>query len=711
MSTTVYADLEIGLESAGIGTGHYQAELRFNDPNSEAEVRPERGAVVLDDGELLDLHFEPDEYSRKLTQGLFHAENIRALFARAMAVAEAQGAFLRVCLRIGPTALELHALRWELLADPESLNAAQPRSLANSERTLFSRFMASNDWRPVRLRPKSDLRALVAVASPSDSDRYNLAEIDVEVEIRRAQEALGDIPVEVAGRDEPLTLDLLLEKLRGSVEEPGVDLLYLACHGLLSRKNVPHLLLQDEDGKTARVEGEALAQGIAELQHPPRLAFLASCESARRENTSADSEGRQAAESALAPRLADAGIPALVAMQGRISMETVDRALPTFFRELVKDGQIDRAMAVARAKVRDRHDAWMPALYTRLKRGQLWYVPGFEGGDFTKWKAIASNVNCGDFIPILGPEVGEHIYGSPREVARKLSERHGFPLAPHETSDIAKVAQYLAVDQSSKFARDQIVKQFHRQLLGRTPDLAEHNGKSFPKLLDARVEGLAPDDPFRILADLPASIYVTTSGDPLLLKAIRANQREPTALLGEWRPTAESHPQRPTYEGEPTKDEPIVYHVFGVLGKESSLVLTEDDYFDYLIAMSEYKLLPAVIRGNITRSSLLFLGFHLNDWTFRVLFRMIMTLSGSGHLNKYAHVGVQVDPSENDLLDVERTRKYFEQYYGSSPTMPSISIYWGTAGDFLKELQQQLRSIGETDQFPVIEKEDEDDWV
>ena len=69
-------------------------------------------------------------------------------------------------LFVDRSAPELHRLRWELLTDPET---EQP--LATSERILFSRFGSSSDWRPVRLRAKTELRALVAVSNPSNLDR------------------------------------------------------------------------------------------------------------------------------------------------------------------------------------------------------------------------------------------------------------------------------------------------------------------------------------------------------------------------------------------------------------------------------------------------------------------------------------------------------------------------------------------------------------
>ena len=54
-------------------------------------------------------------------------------------------------------------------------------------------------------------------------------------------------------------------------------------------------------------------------------------------------------------------------------------------------------------------------------------------------------------------------------------------------------------------------------------------------------------------------------------------------------------------------------------------MLTEDDYFDYLIGSTRNaELRPSVVKAALARSSLLFLGFRLEEWDFRVLFRSIL---------------------------------------------------------------------------------------
>ncbi len=699
MTATTYAELEIGLHRSEIGT--YQVELRFTDHQSEAEIPPARGTASLDLAQLLTLEHEPRAYGQALAEELLADDSVRGLYRRARTVVEARDAFLRLRLMVAPSAPELHAVRWELLCDPES-----QAPLACSEKTPFSRFMPSHDWRPATLRAKAGLRALVAVAAPVNLAKYQLAEINGEREVERARTALYGIAVTVLGHDQPLTVERLLAHLRD-----GIDVLYLVCHGALVR-DVPRLYLQDDAGEVEVADGNQLALRIGELEQAPRLVVLASCESAGAgHGPGGTSTGKPAAEAALATRLAAAGVLAIIAMQGKISMQTVEQAMPVFFAELLRDGQVDRAMAVARGTVRERPDAWMPALFLRLKRGCIWYVPGFAGeDDFSKWRAIVSSVRQSRFIPIVATGVSAHIVGSSGEIADRLSARHGYPLAAHERRDLAKVTQFLSVDQSRKFALDEVLNQVRQQIMERYPDLAGSEQLSLPKLLDAVLARNQDNDPFHILAQLPAPIYITASWTPQLLKALKTAERKPVPLLCNWRPTQDNHPAEPIFDDEPTPAEPVVYHVYGVLGKPNSLVLTEDDYFDFLIAASEYKLMPTVVRGYLTRSTLLFLGFRVNDLSFRALFRLIMNQAGCQQLRNFAHVGVQIDPEEHSLSHIESARRYLEDYFESGVGAPPISIYWGSAEDFLVELSQQLATSA-SDGPPAAVEEDEDEWL
>src|SRR5712691_9688473 len=357
MTRLQHGEIEIGLHRSQPEA--YDVELRVTDPDTDAEVAPARGQAHIFLEELMELHNRPDDYGARLADYIFSDQKIREFYLRNKAAFDSRGLLLRLRVLAGPSVPELHAVRWELLRDPET-----KFPLATSERILFSRFMLSRDWRVVKLRPKANLKALIAVAAPSDADDWGLAQVDHAGEVARACEGLSGIEAVAFDQRQPVTMDRLMDGIR-----EGVDILYLVCHGVIPKGKEPCLYLQNKDGRTEAVLAGALAQRIRELQETPRLIVLASCESA------APGDGTPA-HAALAPRLAEAGIPAVVAMQGKISMETVKLAMPVFFRELVRDGQIDRAMAVARGVVRDRRDHWMPALFLRLKSGRIWYEPG-----------------------------------------------------------------------------------------------------------------------------------------------------------------------------------------------------------------------------------------------------------------------------------------------------------------------------------------------
>ena len=212
-----------------------------------------------------------------LTQSFFAEPAVQTAFAQARASAQSLGAPLRIRLMIGPSASELQGLHWEMLRDPQD---GSP--LSTSENLLFSRYLSSLDWRPVRLRAKGELRALVVVANPSDLADYGLAPIDVEGELARARHGLGEIPVSALpepGSSRRATLNNLVAHLR----ESEYDILYLVCHGALVKQE-PWLWLEDDQGKVARASGAELVTRLNELATRPRLLVLASCESAGRQS-------------------------------------------------------------------------------------------------------------------------------------------------------------------------------------------------------------------------------------------------------------------------------------------------------------------------------------------------------------------------------------------------------------------------------------------
>jgi hypothetical protein len=122
------------------------------------------------------------------------------------------------------------------------------------------------------------------------------------------------------------------------------------------------------------------------------------------------------------------------------------------------------------------------------------------------------------------------------------------------------------------------------------------------------------------------------------------------------------------------------------------LVITEDDYMEFLIRVAEDKsLVPPPVRAALTDSALLLLGFNLRDYDVRVLLRTLVSREGAQRLYRYTHVAAQVDPSA-DVLSPERARRYLERYFGKF-RQPPIDIYWGTVDEFAADLSAVLGPV------------------
>ena len=176
----------------------------------------------------------------------------------------------------------------------------------------------------MRLRPESDLRALVVVADPSDAARFGLAPVNREQELAAARAGLGEIPARELATRGQVTLNNIVAALR-----EGYDVLYLVAHGKLV-DGVPWLFLEKEDGATERVPGQDLVTRIYELEDRPRLAVLVSCQSAGAGTVEPVAQDHGAL-AGLGPRLAEAGVPAVIAMQGNVTMRTAATFMPVFF--------------------------------------------------------------------------------------------------------------------------------------------------------------------------------------------------------------------------------------------------------------------------------------------------------------------------------------------------------------------------------------------
>lgn len=808
MST--YLDLEIWLTSGSLGGGWATtaagaqgsdeeakpdyppigAVIRLTDPAGADDEDPVVGTTALDAFYLQ----QPDPiaagraYSEGISRALFASEAVRQVYRRALARADAAEPkqVVRLRLRIHPSVLWLHRLHWEIIACPLSLDKPDIVWIAAHPRIIFSRTVATEGEWSFQLRAKERLRALVVVANPPRlakrevlGDPAATRAIDVAGELKRARDALGRlIEAELHSDEQPVTFEAITTRLR-----EGYDILYLVCHGNVigdRQDQDTDLLLQDKDGGFSTIKGADLVEAIATLARRPLLVILAVCHSvgsceppaAGQPDSPARSRADGGALAGLGPRLiAGAGVGAVVAMQGSVLMTTVEAFMPAFFKALMEDGRVDKAMTTARSAILQAPDRWMPVLFTRLRTGAIWYQPGVEGVNDENWVRTIDQHLSGDIcMPIIGPGLAQSILGSPQELARALARSLHVRLQPGVDRELPQAAQTIvARGDLPSFCTIYVTTQTD-MLLRRCRDNLEpaqrDNAEAWSVIGDRSVERIARvrrlfelcdlppqplaaflgvpaeqvptaldkifaekmwdridwpkrfrlldlltfavgfrlqrDDPHRVLARRALRLYLTSQPDSLFHGALAAEGIMPRVEAfrwsqspRDWPPSIFADPLR--YKYMPSPEMPLLYHLFGRLDYPETLVLTEDDYFEYLMGMgsipsevgaNDWRLGLIPVREGLTERALLFLGFRVDDWAFRVILRSL--LDSKRREDRAVRqvkrklplsIGVQLEPDEQ-ILYPQDMRAFFTRFYQDAV----VGVYWGEPGDFFRAL-------------------------
>ena len=689
------ADLEFGMVWDADQNG-FDVTMRFTSAAGE-DRRPAspRRSLQIDLAALDELVDDTAAYGAALSRMVFAVPEIESLYSHALAAAQTAMVHLRIHLD-GPA--RYHAVRWELLREA----GEEGMPIATTPNILFSRFLSSTDWRPIPTGDQREHRALVVVAAPSNADEYGLAEVDVDVELARARRALTGYQLDVLGGGRRrATLASLAEQL--GTTPGGYEVLYLVGHGRLT-DDVPLLFLERDDGTADAVDARRLVERVYGLEQKPTIAMLLSCQSGASGDDAASSDG--GALAGIGPRLSGAGIPAVIAMQGDVTMATAASFTTAFFTAFGEAPVVDRAMARARTAVLDRPDWWMPVLFSRLRSGRVYNGTELPGRDDDTWRTLDTMLSRRKVTPVLGPGLADRILGSKSAIAHRWVRRWQMPITLHGQSNLAQVAQYLRVGRSPGLVRAYLEEYLMTDLRERRETAGP--GDPLHELPDALFEGTDPSpvihelgrwlrendegDPYRVVSGLDAPVFVTTSWTDLLQEAMRERRKQPRTFCFPW------------YRGSgwrdvegndvatwpaPSVDEPWVCHLFGRLDEPTSLVLTEDDYFSWLSSwIAQRPNMPRALSAlskALTLQSLLFLGYQLGDWDFRVVFQSIRSFGGSDLLRDNLHIGVQLRP-EVETVEPEAAQRYLESYFGND----NVKLFWSDTRTFLDELRKHI---------------------
>jgi hypothetical protein len=84
---------------------------------------------------------------------------------------------------------------------------------------------------------------------------------------------------------------------------------------------------------------------------------------------------------------------------------------------------------------------------------------------------------------------------------------------------------------------------------------------------------------------------------------------------------------------------------------------------------------------------LLFIGYSLADWNFRVILR---GLRGQVRAEiQYPAIAVQLPPDRLSGEEMEQAQGYLDQYLGTIGKIRKVHYYWGEARQFARELRER----------------------
>ena len=285
------------------------------------------------------------------------------------------------------------------------------------------------------------------------------------------------------------------------------------------------------------------------------------------------------------------------------------------------------------------------------------------------WRLLFERIETGECTPFLGAGASCKPLPLGSEIARRWAKEFGYPLK--ETDDLAKVAQFVAVEYDAIYPKKRIQTEF----------------RDFKK-----TDFSGPDDPHGVLADLPLPIYITTNYDNFMADALLSRNKKPRVEVCRWNMSLKQKlPPSVFKSGDPPSDKsPVVFHLHGHIDYPESMVLTEDDYLDFLKNISEdLGIIPPRIQEAFTDSSLLFMGYSIADWDFRIIFRRLLSYLEISLAR--AHVSVQLEPDvENAADQTQKAQEYLNSYFNSLYKI-KMNIYWGNCRGFATDLSKLWR--------------------
>ncbi len=324
--------------------------------------------------------------------------------------------------------------------------------------------------------------------------------------------------------------------------------------------------------------------------------------------------------------------------------------------------------------------------------------------DWTQLKDLLRKEKC---TPIISHSLSQNTLFGSQDMITAWAEQERYPLA--DKDNVARVAQYMTVLRRERPAKMRYLS-FMRQALFAAAQ-KEKGQEPFLTTLEAELSELTvaqvaerlnrlqvlqeATHPFAILASLPIRVYLTTSYYDFLERALRQAGKEPVSDYYRWSERLKQPGEGLDKNFQPTIDRPLVYHLHGVETNVDSMVLTEDNYFEFFDTFSHdlrdqnTSDLPNWVRYALSRSALLLLGYDIQHWAFRVLFRgEVKKMINQNREQGLPHVAIQLQPDPRaGIADTEPFADYLNRFFAEH----TFSVFWGDSTQFLQSLWQKYQ--------------------
>lgn len=292
-----------------------------------------------------------------------------------------------------------------------------------------------------------------------------------------------------------------------------------------------------------------------------------------------------------------------------------------------------------------------------------WRSPG-------SWESLLYAIKNKDCTPFLGAGASAHILPLGRTIAEDWATEFHYPFS--DSGNLPRVAQYVTFTEPGGQTKLRYRLQYQ---------FAADSPKFDPAT-----------DLHRAIAELGLPVFITTNYDSFMTKALIAAKRPPLTETCQWHNARNLSPKQDEGIGSdfvPTPRKPVVFHLHGDLVDLPSMVLTEDDYLNFLINTSQFKVIPSYIEAAFgPQKTFLFMGYSLEDLSFKVLFRRFAQQITQSPGDR--HVAVQLhDPKGFSPAQKAKQRLYLEEVFKSE----KVRVYWGDVGDFARSLLERWKEF------------------